>query len=592
MNKTVNINIGGIFFHIDEDAYQKLSRYFDSIRKSLTNSGGKDEIMKDIEMRVAELFTEKQKSDKHVINNKDVDEVVAVMGQPEDYRLEEENESNGSYTSSAKTKKLYRDKDKATIGGVCTGLGHYFAIDPIWIKILLIIITLAGFGFGIIAYIVLWVVIPEAKTTSEKLEMTGEPVNISSIEKKVKEEFEAVSEKIKNVDYDKIGNQLKSTTTNAGGKLGDIIIKIFNIFAKIIGAFITMIAGSSLIAIFFGAVFFMFSSSLPESIIMNHIETPISLDTPLWLQGILFLLVCGIPVFFLLILGLKLMINNLKSIGTVAKLTLLATWIIATAFTVYLGVKESMIMNYSGKNIKKEMLTIKPNDTLFVKFKTNDFYSKDVTEKTSYDFTQDETKKNVIYSNNVSLEVLSTDEKTAYLQIEKYAVGTTASLANNRAESMKYKFNFDGKKLILDNYFISEMIHKSRNQEVKLYLYLPKGTLVKFDKSVQEYDESDNNYFNLHFSSDNYIYKAEESKLICLNCPADENEYNDVDVEYGIDADSLDINSDNLDNAEIKLNKDGILVKVNETKNSTKNQNNQETKSIKIDKNGVSIKSK
>ena len=93
MNKTVNINIGGIFFHIDEDAYQKLSRYFDSIRKSLTNSGGKDEIMKDIEMRVAELFTEKQKSDKHVINNKDVDEVVAVMGQPEDYRLEEENES-------------------------------------------------------------------------------------------------------------------------------------------------------------------------------------------------------------------------------------------------------------------------------------------------------------------------------------------------------------------------------------------------------------------------------------------------------------------------------------------------------------------
>ena len=80
MNKTVNINIGGLIFHIDEDAFQKLTRYFDAIRRSLSNSSGHEEIMKDIEMRVAELFSERQKSDKHVINLKDVDEVVKVMG--------------------------------------------------------------------------------------------------------------------------------------------------------------------------------------------------------------------------------------------------------------------------------------------------------------------------------------------------------------------------------------------------------------------------------------------------------------------------------------------------------------------------------
>ena len=106
MNKTVNINIGGLFFHIDEDAYQKLSRYFDAIKRSLSNSSGKDEIMKDIEMRVAELFTERQKSDKHVINNKDVDEVVAVMGQPEDYRIDDETEEpkTFNYNSTGKRK--------------------------------------------------------------------------------------------------------------------------------------------------------------------------------------------------------------------------------------------------------------------------------------------------------------------------------------------------------------------------------------------------------------------------------------------------------------------------------------------------------
>ena len=140
MNKTVNINIGGLIFHIDEDAYQKLTRYFDAIKRSLSNSSGKDEIMKDIEMRVAELLIEKQKSDKHVINNKDVDEVIVVMGQPEDYRIDDENDSASDtkepYYPYTKPKKLYRDKDRGTIAGVCTGLGHYFGIDAVWLKIL------------------------------------------------------------------------------------------------------------------------------------------------------------------------------------------------------------------------------------------------------------------------------------------------------------------------------------------------------------------------------------------------------------------------------------------------------------------------
>ena len=111
MNKTVNINIGGLFFHIDEDAYQKLSKYFDAIKRSLSNSSGKEEIMKDIEMRVAELFTERQKSDKHVINTKDVDEVVAIMGQPEDYRIDVDTEPAQSlnYVTPGRN-KLYSDE--------------------------------------------------------------------------------------------------------------------------------------------------------------------------------------------------------------------------------------------------------------------------------------------------------------------------------------------------------------------------------------------------------------------------------------------------------------------------------------------------
>jgi hypothetical protein len=107
MNKTVNINLGGMFFHIDEDAYLKLTRYFDAI-KSLSKSSGQDEIIKDIEMRVAELLTENQKTDKQVVGLKEVDQVIAVMGQPEDYIIEEDNHDTHSYSGAAprKNKKI------------------------------------------------------------------------------------------------------------------------------------------------------------------------------------------------------------------------------------------------------------------------------------------------------------------------------------------------------------------------------------------------------------------------------------------------------------------------------------------------------
>ena len=189
MNKTVNINLGGMFFHIDEDAYQKLTRYFDAIKRSLSNSNGQDEIIKDIELRIGELISEKHTSDKQVIHIKELDEIIAIMGQPEDYRIDsDENEAQNNFNATNRIhKKLYRDKEKGSIAGVCTGLGHYFGVDAVWIKILFLV--LASTSFGIIAYIILWIVMPEAITTSEKLEMTGEPITISNIEKKVKEEY-------------------------------------------------------------------------------------------------------------------------------------------------------------------------------------------------------------------------------------------------------------------------------------------------------------------------------------------------------------------------------------------------------------------
>lgn len=580
MNKTVNINIGGLVFHIDEDAFQKLTRYFEAIKRSLSNSSGKDEIMKDIEMRVAELLSEKQKSDKHVINNKDVDEVIVVMGQPEDYRLDDadENSSEPLYTGT-RTKKLYRDKDRGTIAGVCTGLGHYFGIDAVWIKILFLILFF-GFGTGLLAYIILWIAMPKAITTADKLEMTGEPVTISNIERKVREEFDSVTNKFKNADYDKMGKEIR---TGADG-IGDFFLTIFKIFAKVLGAIIVVFSSIALLAICFCSIFMIFSSSMPENYILNHISTPIGLETPIWVQGILFLLAAGIPAFFFLILGLKLLVTNLKSLGNIVKFSMLGIWVIAVGILISLGIKEATQIAYDGRDVKKETINLNPSDTLLIRFKNNDFYSKDRRHNTDFRLTQDENNKDVIYSNNISFEVRPTEEALPYIQIERMAVGKSSSEAKKRAEKISYGYKIEGNELILDNYLLTSSINKFRGQRIELYLYLPKGTKFKADESVQDYDNNNNDFFDLLYENDEYIYQVGDSQVKCLNCPADENESTDIDGTTEV----ITNENDSTDVVTVKVN--GKIV--TETKTPKNDEDEKKKTSLTIDKNGIIIKSK
>ena len=563
MNKTVNINIGGLIFHIDEDAYQKLTRYFDAIKRSLSNSSGKDEIMKDIEMRVAELLIEKQKSDKHVINNKDVDEVIVVMGQPEDYRIDDDNDttttsSKEPYYPYTKSRKLYRDKDRGTIAGVCTGLGHYFGIDAVWLKILFLILFF-GFGTGFIAYIVLWVAMPKAITTSEKLEMTGEPVTISNIEKKVREEFDSVTNKFKGADYDKMGNQVKTGAEKIAGGIGDIFMTIFKVFAKVLGSIIVVFSTISLIGLFIG-MFTFGSTSFMNAPWQKYVEAVNYTDIPLWVFGVLTFLAVGIPLFFFFILGLKLLVANLKSVGSIVKYSLLAIWIFAVGALIVIGIQQSTERAYHGKIVQKENIPLQATDTLKIKFVYNDYFSKSIYENDDFRFEQDSTKNEVIYSNNVTIQLKSTDKLTPYIQIEKLAEGKSFSEANQRAEKIKYGFKIVGNQLILDNYLLTEMSSKFRNQNVEIYLYLPEGTIFMTDDSVQHYDRSNNEFFNLHFSDKSYVYKVTDSQVKCLNCPSDENEFNDVE---SIDIQTNEENKDSITTTTVKVNGESVII--NET---------------------------
>lgn len=574
MNKTVNINIGGLFFHIDEDAYQKLSRYFDAIKRSLSNSSGKDEIMKDIEMRVAELLTEQQKSDKHVINLKDVDQVVAVMGQPEDYRIDDDNQepSSANFTSSGR-KKLYRDKDNGLIGGVCTGLGHYFGIDSIWIKIGFILLVWAG-GSGILAYLILWAITPKAVTTSEKLEMTGEPVTISNIEKKVREEYESVSNKFKNANYDEMGNQVKTGAERVASGFGNVIMKIFGAFAKVLGAFILIVSALSLVTVIITSIVMVFSSSMPDNKIVEFFETPLGLETPLWVQGILFLFAAGIPLFFILILGLKLLVTNLKSIGNIAKYSLLGIWLISVGILISLGINEFNQMAYSGKTVQKETINISANDTIKVKFRYNDFFSKSIYDRDDIRIAQDSMGNAVIYSNNVGIHLKRTDKPSPYIQIETKAHGKSFAEANERAKKIKYGFKIVGNELLLDNYFLTDTKNKLRNQRVDIYLYLPNGIVYYPDANVEHYLDGSNADFDYYYGPEGYKYKVESNGLKCLDCPNEGNE-----IEATVEEVKSTDENDTVKTVSVKVNGKEIL-------NDTKGKKSKLT----IDSNGIIIK--
>ena len=536
MNKTVNINLGGLFFHIDEDAYQKLTHYFEAIKRSLSNTSGQEEILKDIEMRIGELIAEKHSNDKQVISFKEVEEIIAVMGQPEDYRIDGDEPIEATYipTGNKITKKLYRDTENGMIGGVLAGLGHYFGVDKVWLRIFLLIMAIA-WGTGILAYIILWIAMPEAVTTSEKLEMRGEPVTISNIEKKVKEEIEMLSEKFKSTDFDKMRQQMRTNSEKFNTNFKGYLEAFFNVIAKVIG--VLMILGSlAILVVFLIGVLAFGTTNFPDFPFHSFVELGNFTDYPVWFFGLLFYVAVSIPSFFVLLLGFKIVAPNSKSIGSIAKYVLLALWIIAIAILISIGVKQASEYAYNGRVFEKQSINLNPKDTLLIKFKNNDYYSKDVADYTDFEITKDSLHQDVVYSNMISFEIEKTDESLPFVKINKEARGKSFEDARNRAEKIKYDYKIVGNQLILDNYLITELKNKYRDQKIGIKLYLPKGTLFKMNSSMKNFDYSDNSFFNLHTSSDEYIYVVGNSQVKCLNCPADENEFDDVASE---DQDSI-----------------------------------------------------
>ncbi|MCB0374765.1 MAG: PspC domain-containing protein [Sinomicrobium sp.] len=559
MNKTVNINLAGTFFHIDEDAYLKLQRYLEAIKRSFTDSQGRDEIITDIEARIAELFSEKVQHDRQVISSKEVDEVITVMGQPEDYLVDEEifDDRPQSNQRRKEYKQLFRDTENKYIGGVCSGLGHYLNIDAIWVRLLFILVTVFS-GFGLIAYILFWILVPEAATTAQKLAMKGEPVNISNIEKKIKEGLEAVEEKVKNVDYDKIGEKVKKNSRGFFDVIGDIILFVFRVFAKFIGIILIIVGASALIGLFVGFLTVGITDIIHVPGI-DFVDIFNTTGTPIWLISVIAFFAVGIPFFFLFYLGLRILVDNLNSIGNVAKFSLLGLWLLSIAACIAIGVRQASEYAYTGSVSDTETLSVALSETLVISMTEAENYDDRYYRNTDFDIILDKNDIKKIYSEDVDLDIKSSEDGLAYIKIRKEAQGSTYKDARERAQRIDYAYVAEGNTINLDNFLTTDFENKFRDQEIHIVLYIPEGTVIQLDHNTHNHIRNkieNNKDYGRYNLTDHRWSMGRNGVLKCLDCGDDE--YEDDNAPGRNDEDD----NGEEESLRIKINTDTINVKI------------------------------
>lgn len=585
MNKTVNINLSGMFFHIDEDAYLKLQRYLEAIKRSFTDSQGRAEILADIEARIAELFTERLVNERQVVRLKEVDEVISIMGQPEDYLVDDEIFEDDPKTNttgkSGASKKLFRDTDNSYIGGVSSGLAHYFGINVVWIRLIWLLLIF-GFGTGLLLYIILWILVPEAKTTAEKLMMTGEPVNISNIEKKIKDGFDTVGDVAKNVS-NSVSNAAKKVDTNkikSGSKsffnaLANAVMFVFKLIAKFIGVVLIFIGASTIIALIIGLLSVGFANivKIPG---IDFVQLANSGDTPVWLAALFALFAVGIPFFFIFYLGLKILVNNLKSIGNIAKYSLLGLWIVSVIGLTVIGIRQASETAYNERFTEKHTLATKSRDTLSVKMLDNDIFKYPFYRHHNFKVATTQNGEKAIYRRDVILLLKPTTDSVAFIKIEKSADGNSYDKALTRAKNINYHYTVNDRELLLDTYLSTATENKFSDQELVLHLYLPVGSVVKFDTNTRD--------FLSRISSANIVTAKHVDKFLTVTENAvDCQSCHDDDIDVTTKAPKVKINTEeiniNTNNKTLIINDKGINAQSDEV-------------TVKIDSNGINIETK
>lgn len=535
MNKILNINLGGYALTIDDDAHEYLSSYLDSIRRRFSESEGRDEIIGDIEARLGELISQGMGS-RTIVMLPDAEAAVAVMGKPEDFGGEDTTSSSqssntGSTRKSGKPavrtgKRLFRDEDDAVVAGVCSGLSAYFGIqDPVWMRLIFVILAFASFGFWMPAYVLIWILVAPAKTAADRLAMKGEAVNMDNIAREVEEGFDRLGKKVNefSADATKKGS---SGAQNAVSTGVTAIGQAFGLLLRFIAKFAALIAILIGISLFLGLGAGWIGSIFALMIGAPYVEyfSPFSSGwTWFGIINIFFLL--GIPVLALVLFFSRLLFKTRTPSWVKGTLTGLFILSVIAAFSMLpFGIKE---YSQSGSTTKSIDLAALQSDTLRVEA-IPDLLGGRYHNQNDFNFEEDGIR---IDDNGLEmrcpLEIRvfpSRDGQYHITQIIK-SQGSSSLNAQENADRVGYMAVVEGNALRVPTSYKVAKGEKWRGQRVKINIEVPEGKSITFDEAIHEYAGADLDEYD-DVNNNNYIsrrpgkvFRMGAKGLICSDCP-------------------------------------------------------------------------
>lgn len=532
MKKTININLGGIAFIIDENAYEILHQYLETLKSSFSNQVERDEIMADIEARMAELLLQGIASRKEVITIAEIDAVIQNMGKPEEILGEQSvteetkstaNEKSQSYSFDTTKRRLFRDPDDKKVGGVIAGLCHYFGIDdPTWARLAVVLLCFLSFGTVLLIYFLLLIVIPEADTAAEKLQMKGEPVNVKTIEKEIKEAANKAGESLTNLANNKTFFE-RST---------GVIAKILVVLFKLIAGFAIAIG----LVMLFAMIAALFGVTIAGNVLITELPHWFSNDTfSISLLNAGLLLIIGIPIVGIIYGALRLIFGKRTQVSWI-KWVLTASW--------WIGV---VLVGVAGYNIGKEFRTsATKNETIALMQPANGHLYIQLSDSLGSKVDKDE-------QNNTSFNIgpggiFINDANIS--ELERLPIGEPALQLTASPNDSFYVYTFitgrgKNKGEILTNsghiyYPIVQsdtIVHlppnvelmksgKYRFQNMKIRIAIPEGKSVSFADNIDLWAatvKGDGFYDDTYFA--NTTWSVKEGRVICTK---GENHFNET----------------------------------------------------------------
>ncbi len=516
MDKTISISLGGFSFIVDDRAFFKLKNYLDDIRRSLQGMEGTEDIIADVEIRIAELFKEKL-GVREVVNEHDVDHIVNVMGRPEQYVDEDIDETTTSYSSSSSSsstsyrntasgekirKKLYRDPNDKIIAGVLSGLAHYLGVETwvtriLWIVIFFSDFFISGTTLTIISYIVLWIILPKAETATQKYEMYGQAGDFETIKK----------------NANQAASEMKGVARDASGALG----KLFHVLGKIILVLIGISLICTGIGLIIGAIALLITSA--SEMPMEFFGYIVDYSWQDWASKVLIMILMVVPAILFILLGARLISERVK-INKTFIWSSVALWFIALIGSTALGV--SLVKNFT-RDIEfadRKAYSI-PTDTITISFEEyKNFGERKVKWGINSDmggFEAFDGKLHRKISNDLEIRISPNDQ--LFVEVINSSKGSSMDDARKNAEMIQYNYSMNANgELAFDRYLSLPTDAKFRDQNVSIIIYVPKGKTIH-TKNIDDlmfYDEQTNE--REYENGNNKFYNFVEGQANCLNC--------------------------------------------------------------------------